>query len=31
MRHAGEFVLAEQAVHQRRVADVAFHELDAGD
>ena len=29
MRHAGEPMLVEQAMHQRGVADVAFHELDA--
>ena len=29
MRHAGKFVFVEQALHQRRIADVALHELDA--
>ncbi len=29
MRHAGEFVLVEQTMHQRGVADVALDELDA--
>ena len=28
MRHAGKFAFVEQALHQRRVADVALHELD---